>query len=92
MEILVTKELTLRWGVCPGLSGWNPVITRGPQTDEARGEVGDPEQEKDPPDRAGPRPEEHSGLEPEDNPSLAAVRVWRSVLQPLGVRSCQAPE
>lgn len=48
MEILVTKELTLRWGVCPGLSGWNPVITRG-QTDEARGEVGDPEQEKDPP-------------------------------------------
>lgn len=43
--------------------GWNPVITRGPQTDEeAGGEVGDPEQEKDPSDRAGPGPEEHGGL------------------------------
>lgn len=75
--MLVTKELTLRWGVCPGSSGWNPVITRGPQTDEeAGGEVRDPEQEKDPPDRAGPGPEKHSGLEPEDDPSLTAVRTW----------------
>lgn len=44
--MLVTKELTLRWGVCPGSSGWNPVITRGPQTDEEAG--GESEQEKDP--------------------------------------------
>lgn len=59
--MLVTKELTLRWGVCPGSSGWNPVITRGPQTDEEAG--GESEQEKDPPapDRAGPGPEEHGG-------------------------------
>ena len=60
--MLVTKELTSRWGVCSGLSGCNPVITRGPQTDkEAGGEVRDPEQEKEPPNRAGPGPEEHSG-------------------------------
>ena len=58
--------------------GWNPVITRGPQTDEeAGGEVRDPEQEKDPPPRQGWARTGGTrwSLEPEDDPWLAAVRT-----------------
>lgn len=59
--MLVTKELTFRWGVCPGLLGWNPVVTRGPQTDEAGGEVGD-SRKSDPSLTGLGQDQEHGGL------------------------------